>query len=142
MVVASNNAITETDNPVLFFDRDVGTSLPQALEVLKLPTRIEYLQNHVPTNSQDDVWMADIGSKGWIVIGHDSQHHRNPVELSAIQHYDIGCFYLWGRHAQRWEKMRCFLNAYRRILEAIDTTPKPFVYRITQVSRLEPVPIR
>ena len=124
---------------VLFFDRDVGTSLPQALHTLKLPSQVEYHQNHFPTDSQDDEWMADVGSRGWIVIGHDSQHHRKPAELSAIQQYGIGCFYLWGRHAQRWEKMRCFLNAYQKMLEAINTTPKPFVYRITQVGRLEAV---
>ena len=126
---------------VLFFDRDVGTSLPQALGILKLPSQVEYHQNHFPSDSQDDEWMADVGSRGWIVIGHDSQHHRRPAELSAIQQYGIGCFYLWGRHAQRWEKMRCFLNSYQKVLEAIYATPKPFVYRITQVSRLEEVQI-
>lgn len=142
MSTASNRTTGPTGNPVLFFDRDVGTSLPQALEIIRLPTRVEYHQVHFPINSQDDVWMSDVGLRGWIVIGHDSQHHRKPAELSAIEQYDIGCFYLWGRHARRWEKMRCFLNAYLKILEAIDTTPKPFVYRITQIARLESVPLR
>ena len=54
----------------------------------------------------------------------------------------MGCFYLWGAQAPSWEKMRCFLNAYERILEAIDTTPKPFIYRINRNSRLELVDIR
>ena len=141
MVITSVQVTAAASNLVLFFDRDVGTSLPRSLEILRLPTLVEYHQTHFPLNSQDDVWMADVGSRGWIVIGHDSQHHRRPIELSAIEQYGIGCFYLWGRHAQRWEKMRCFLNAYQRILEAIDTTPRPFVYRITQVGRLESVPI-
>lgn len=42
----------------------------------------------------------------------------------------MGCFYLWGAEALRWEKMRCFLNAYDKILDAAANTPKPFIYRI------------
>ena len=36
----------------------------------------------------------------------------------------MGCFYIWGAQARRWEKMRCSLNAYERILDAIETTTK------------------
>ena len=141
MASASARTSTEVDHWTLFFDRDVGISLPKALEILRLQTRVEYHQNHFPADSQDDEWMADVGSRGWIVIGHDSQHHRRQVELSAIRQYDIGCFYLWGRHAPRWEKMRCFLNTYQRILDAVGSTQRPFVFRITQTGRLESVPI-
>ena len=140
------SALAGTDNPgnspVLFFDRDVGTAFPRALEVLRMPTPVEYLQNHFLTDAQDDEWMPVVGSRGWILIGHDSMHHRRSPERSAIQEYEMGCFYLWGAQARRWEKMRCFLNAYERILEAIDTTPKPFIYRITRAGRLEFVTIR
>ena len=49
---------------------------------------------------------------------------------------------MWGAQARRWEKMRCFLNAYERILEAIEATPKPFIYRINWAGRLESVTVR
>ena len=54
----------------------------------------------------------------------------------------MGCFYLWGAQARRWEKMRCFLNAYEHILDAIDATPRPFIFRIDPNGRLHPVPYR
>ena len=139
MVAASANQGTP---PVLFFYRDVGTALPRALDVLRLPTPVEYLQNHFSADAQDDEWMPVVGSRGWILIGHDRMHHRRFPESSAIQQYAMGCFYLWGAQARRWEKMRCFLNAYERIMEAIDTTPKPFIYRVNRFSRLELVTIR
>ena len=142
MSTASASAENPAIPPVLFFDRDVGTALPRALEVLRLPTRVEYLQNHFPTDTQDDEWMPVIGTRGWILIGHDRMHHRRSPERSAIQEYGMGCFYLWGAQAHRWEKMRCFLNAYERILEAIDQNPRPFIYRINRASRLESVTIR
>ena len=127
---------TENTAPVLFFDRDVGTALPRALTVLALPTRVEFLQDHFPANTQDDVWMPVVGSRGWILIGHDRMHHRRAPERSAIQDHDMGCFYIWGAQARRWEKMRCSLNAYERILDAIETTTKPFIYRVNRFSTL------
>lgn len=110
--------------------------------MLRLPKRVEYLQNHFPTNSQDDVWMPVVGEQGWILIGHDRMHHRRSSERSAIQEYEMGCFYIWGAQATRWEKMRCFLNAYERILEAVDATPKPFIFRINRYSSLQQLTIR
>ena len=132
----------ENTTPVLFFDRDVGTALPRALNVLRLPTAVEFLQDHFPGDTQDDVWMPVVGSQGWILIGHDRMHHRRDPENSAIRDYRMGCFYIWGAQARRWEKMRCFLNAYERMLDAISTTPRPFIYRINRFSSLEAVTIR
>lgn len=126
---------------VFFFDRDVGVALPRALLSLKLPTQVEYHQAHFSANARDDDWMADVGQNGWFVIGHDSRHHREPAELFAIKQHQMGCFYLWGAHAKRWQKMRCFLRAYERILEAGRSSPRPFVFRVSETGRLTEVPL-
>ena len=125
----------------IFFDRDVGTSLPKALLELKLPTAVAYHQQHFTIDSPDDLWMPRIGSLGWILVGHDSRHHLQPAELSAIRQYDMACFYLWGSEARRWEKALCFLRAYEAILEADATTARPYIYRISRTGRLSAVEI-
>lgn len=142
MATESDKGANQANPPVLFFDRDVGIALPRALEILILPTQVEYHQNHFPSGAQDDAWMPVVGDRGWILIGHDSQHHRRQTELEAIRQHRIGCFYLWGTHAPRWEKMRCFLNAYERILNAAANTPKPFIYQIEKSGSLRSIPIR
>ena len=124
---------------VLFFDRDVGTSLPRALDLLKLPTPIEYHQTHFPIDSPDDEWMSEIGNRGWTLIGHDSRHHLERAELSAIKQYGMGCFYLWGSEAKRWEKALCFLRAYERILSVMAQAETPYIYRIGKTGRLSQV---
>ena len=72
-------------SPVLFFDRDVGTTLPKALDTLRLPTRVEYHQKHFSIDARDDDWMPRVGIWGWILIGHDSRHHQEESELLAIR---------------------------------------------------------
>ena len=90
----------------LFFDRDVGITLPKALDLLRLPTHVEYHQKHFAIDARDDDWMPTVGGWGWTLIGHDSRHHQEDSEVAAIKQHRIGCFYLWGAEALRWEKMR------------------------------------
>lgn len=124
---------------ILYFDRNVGIKLPQALITLGL--RVEYHQTHFPIGMQDDQWLAQVGIWGWTVIGHDSKFHLLPNELSAIKQYNIGCFYLWGAEAPRWEKLMCLARAFDRIVEAEANTVRPFIYTVSRAGRLKAVPI-
>jgi hypothetical protein len=129
---------------ILFFDRDLGTSLPKALIELHFDRQfneMHYHQQLFPQNSPDDDWLPKVGQWGWTVIGHDSQHHAKESELSAIKQYRIGCFYLWGWESKRWEKMQCFARAYDHIVEAEKNTPKPFIFIVGKMGRLKQVPI-
>ena len=129
---------------ILFFDRDLGTSLPLALMTLHFHRQfheMHYHQQLFAINEVDDVWMPQVGQCGWTIVGHDSQHHTQQSEVSAIKQYSIGCFYLWGSEAKRWEKMQCFAKAYERIVEAENHTPKPFIFRITRNGLLRQVQI-
>lgn len=125
----------------LFFDRDVGIRLPRALLELKLPTPVEYHQRYFDIASLDDAWMPQVGGWGWIVVGHDSRHHSEAAELSAVKQYEMACFYLWGGNARRWEKMLCFLRAFEAIMEADLITERPYIYRVSRIGRLTSVPI-
>ena len=115
---------------ILFFDRSVGTVVPELLrfKALRFPIQVEYHQLHFRMDEDDDVWLHTVGEWEWTVIGHDSSYHTRPTELSAIKQHKIGCFYLWGAEATRWKKLQCFARAYDRIVEAEANTPKPFIY--------------
>ena len=129
---------------IVFFDRDVGTSLPKALLMLHFDRQfheLHYHQQHFQPDERDDIWLPQVGQWGWTVFGHDSQHHAQEAEISAIKQYGIGCFYLWGSEAKRWQKMQCFARAYDRIVAAESNTPKPFIYRVSEKGALTLVPI-
>lgn len=123
---------------ILFFDRNVGTRIPMALQRLRLPVGIEYHQRHFKSNALDDAWLPVVGRQGWIVISQDYKFHALPNELYALREYDIGCFYLWGAQAGTWEVTRLFARAFDRIVERAENTPRPFVYWITKDGRLQP----
>ena len=130
-----------TASPTLFFDRSVGRRLPEFLMMLNIPIGIEFHQKYFAPDEKDDVWLPRVGQNGWIVIGQDWSYHKNLAEISAIKQYNIGVFYLWGSESPMWEQLFCFVRAYPRILAAIDETPRPFIYWVTETGRLRPEPI-
>jgi hypothetical protein len=79
---------------IFFFDRSVGTSIPRALGLLRLPLQVEYHERHFAPDEQDDRWLPLVGSWGWFVIGQDYRYHLMPNELTAVRQYEVGCFYL------------------------------------------------
>lgn len=126
---------------ILFFDRSVGVTIPQVLVRLKLPMQVEYHEKHFPYDEPDDCWLPIVGENRWTVIGHDRKYHLMKNELIALKQYKIGCFYLWGGDAPRWDKMRVFALAYYRIIEAEAHTTRPFLYDIDKRGKLKPIPI-
>jgi hypothetical protein len=114
---------------ILFFDKNFGTSVPKALKTLKPPFGIEYFQDHYELEIDDDKWLPEIGKKRWTVIGHD-KFNKFDSELYAIKNYSVGCFYLWGGMAKKWDKMKLFFKAIDRIIQADTSTPRPFVYAV------------
>ena len=111
------------------FDLSIGIAIPRALQLLRLTVDITYHDEQFAPDEADDVWLPKAGASGWFVIGHD-YYHVKPNELAAIQQYAIGCFYLWGAEATKWETMRVFARAYDRIVRAAEETARPFAYNV------------
>lgn len=124
---------------ILFFDKNTGTSVPKALAILKPPFKVEYHQLYFNMDCPDDEWLPKVGVKNWTVIGHDRKYHENKSELDAIKKYKIGCFYLWGGNATRWEKMTLFFKSYKQIAVANNSTRKPFIFSVKKNGNLKRV---
>ena len=134
------------DALTFYFDRCFGARLPECIRKARPPFTIEY--QHDPKGrhkfkeeTPDDVWLATVGTNGWIVFSHDRKFHQIETECAAIKQHKIGCFYLWGSNASTWEKLVCFVRAHKQVIEAAKNTPRPFIFEVDQKGRLLPVEI-
>ena len=124
----------------LYFDINLGRRIPEALISLKCPYPIKYHlglldsngQLLFPHNTPDDVWLEYVGQRGWTVISRDGKFHRTPVEREASRQHMVGCFYAWGNNAGTWDQFRSLMRAIDRIADAAQSTPRPFIYRISR----------
>ena len=131
---------------ILFWDKNTPKTIPEALKSLNIPQGIEWYLMHFPLSDVypeggDDKWLSQVGDWGWIVISQDYHFHERENERYALKQHNVGCFYLWGAEATKWEIMRCFVRAYDKVIQAATTTPRPFVFWVSKTGRLTQQPI-
>jgi hypothetical protein len=124
-----------------FFDRNLGTAIPQALLHLRVPAGIHYHRQYFRDTALDDEWLPIVGQNGWIVITQDTKFYLLPNELDALKRYSIGCFYLGTAAATRWTTFRLLARSYDRIGDIVASTPTPFIYAIRPDGRVTRVNI-
>ena len=66
-----------------FLDRSLGK------EVIAKALRdngilVEVHDHHFPSDAKDEVWLAEVGSRGWIVLTKDRRFHNRVLEIAAI----------------------------------------------------------
>lgn len=142
--------------PTLYFDRNVGWRIPEALRLLGIDTvhhhtrrsllglkETSSLKTLFAQDEKDDAWLRYVGERGWIVFTQDRKFHRAGFEneLSAIKQFDVGCFYIWGAEANKWQKMVSLCKGLDSMIIAAVNTPKPFIYDLQKTGRLIQVPI-
>jgi hypothetical protein len=128
---------------IFFFDRSTGTAIPKALRDYLKPTdmQVEYHELYFDPLEYDDVWLPQVGDRGWFVIGQDYSYHERRSELAAIQTHGVGVFYLWGSEAPKWESLRALARGYDNILRVAATVDRPFVYRVHKHGGIQEVPL-
>lgn len=134
--------------PTLFFDRNVGKSIPEALRLLgwdavhhhsRLGGRSS--RSLFAHNEKDDKWLEHVGKEGWIVITQDRKFHLTGFEneLSATKQFNVGCFYIWGAQANKWEKMKALCRGLEPMVAAAALETKPFIYDVGRTGRLKKI---
>ena len=118
----------------LFFDRTFGKRLPHALRLLGVAA--EAHQDHFAQDAPDDEWLAAVSARGWIVLTNDKRIRFNQAERQALLTHGVGCFVFTSGSRTRWDQLRILGRAWDRIQEAIETTPRPFIYSVHADSSL------
>lgn len=90
--------LTERDDKILFWDKNVGKTIPVALQLLNPPdvTIKYYLEEYRGTDNLpemgDDTWLVEAGERNWFVISQDYNLHRRNNGLFALKQHNVGCF--------------------------------------------------
>ena len=142
--------------PTLYFDRNIGWRIPEALKLLGLSvihhhTRRSLLgleetakqRSLFAQSEKDDVWLSYVGKQGWLVFTQDRKFHRAgfEAELSAIKQFNVGCFYIWGAEETKWKKMQALCKGMDSMMEMARSTPKPFIFDADRNGKLTQVVI-
>jgi hypothetical protein len=112
------------------------------LRKTRAPFQIEYHDDKAHGFAQDeddDQWLATVSAKGWIVISHDKRFHGDSLAIEAVRQHGGRVFYLDGGSSVKWDKLRRFAAAYKRLIEIVTNQRGPFIYRVTYADKVIPV---
>ena len=125
-----------------YFDRNVGTRLPAALNGLRPPFRVAWHQNQgFAADLPDDEWMHIVGPRQWVVVSQDRKFHKMENELAAVRQHSLRCFYLPCASDGTWATLCNIIRAHERMMEIARSQPAPFIYDLRRNGRLYRVPI-
>ncbi|MBV9873561.1 MAG: hypothetical protein JO025_02435 [Verrucomicrobia bacterium] len=83
--------------PLVFFvDRSLGRRIiPNALR--DAGARVEVHDDHFSQDAQDQVWLAEAGTRGWVVLTKDKHLRYRAVEKNALISAKVRAFVLTAR---------------------------------------------
>jgi hypothetical protein len=128
---------------ILYFDEDMGKSVPVALFTVGLKTILWKLKRYggPRTKVPDTQWLTDAGRYGWLAISCNTEILNVETERDTIQNEKVGITFLTSGQENAPDILRLILNKWKW-LEAIDTQIlRPFVYTMRIDGHFQQIPI-
>ena len=118
--------------PVFFVDRSLGRRvIPNALR--DAGARVELHDDQFWQDAQDQVWLAEAGKRGWVVLTKDKHLRYRAVETNALMSAKVRAFVLTARgDLSGVEIGEIFVKALPRMRMLCTTDSRPFVAHVSR----------
>ena len=111
-----------------FCDRALGRNVPNALKLRGIDAVAhDDLFDH---KTGDDIWLAEIGRRGWTVLTKDNRMRFREAEKHALISYKVGCFAIRQGHATSEQMVAILVSAWDKIEAISASEPRPFLYTV------------
>lgn len=118
-------------NLVYFTDRDLGKKFPEILRAAGL--LVERHADHFEHDTPDEVWLREIGGKGWVAVTHDRRIRYKPNEKNAVFENRVSLLVLVG-HAQYSELAAAFVATEPKIRDFVAAHKPPYIAKVYRPS--------
>ncbi len=112
---------------VYFTDRDLGKKFPEILRAAGLT--VERHADHFQHDTPDEVWLREIGKKGWVAVTHDGRIRYKPNEKNAVIENNVALLVVVG-HAPFPELARAFVATEPKIRHFIAAHKPPYIAKV------------
>jgi hypothetical protein len=116
---------------VYFTDRDLGKQFGAVLMAGGLT--VERHADHFAHNTPDEVWLAEVGQRGWIALTHDSRIRYKPTERDAVMRHGVALLVIVGKTPFP-ALARSFVTTLPHIERFLDRYRPPFIAKVYRPS--------
>lgn len=104
--------------------------------------RVEIHDTHFPSGTPDEVWLQEIGRRGWVVLTKDANIRYHPLEKQAIQVSGVVAVILTKGNLKAEEMGKVFVRALPQIKRLVRKNRPPLILRLTPAGSLSLVDLR
>jgi len=121
---------------VFFVDRSLGRKIiPTALR--KTGEEVRVHDEHFPQDTRDEVWLGDVGKRGWVVLTKDKHIRYRAIEVHALRAANVRAFVLAARgDLSGAEVGQIFAKALLAMKKLCATTAPPFIALVSRDSKV------
>ena len=128
---STTSTARQLEEPVFFVDRSLGRhAVADALRLVGL--LVEIHDDHFPTDTKDEVWIAEVGRRGWIILTKDEAIRKRPQELAAVKAFDACVFALTYQDLSGPTMAAIFVKHLKRMKNLARSHPHPFWATVTK----------
>lgn len=119
---------------VFFTDRDLGKQFPALLR--KAGILVEQHADHFEPNAPDDVWLAEVAQRGWVVLTHDQRIRYKVNERDAVMENGLAMLVMVGK-APFAELAASFVKSFSRVDSFLERNRPPLIAKVYRASPAE-----
>ena len=112
---------------IYFTDRDLGKRFGEILKIGGLT--VERHADHFAHDTPDELWLAEIGKRGWIALTHDRRIRYKPNERNAVMRHGVALLVIVGS-APFAELAHAFVATIPRIEQFLASHRPPFIAKV------------
>lgn len=132
----SRRVSSKPQQPELFCDRSLGR--------IKVPTRLRAVHPVVvahddvfPQDTDDEVWLAEAGRRGWVVLMKDDRIRYRPGERAKVLSAGVPCFCLNPSKGMTGDEMAdALITALPRILRIVASERGGYIKGVNRRGRV------
>ena len=135
-MTSKKRSVAKPPEEVVFFvDRSLGVE-PIRSALAREGLVVEIHDDHFRRDEEDQVWLAEVGNRNWVVLTKDQRLRYRPLEIAALRASRCRVFVLVAGNMKGAEIASVFVKALRRIAAILRSHRGPFVARISKSGRV------
>ena len=95
---------------ILFFDEDLGTSVPRALHLVGISTEWVSSSSRVRKGTPDEIWIPQVGELGFLVLSCNTAILKAQAQHELLIKHNVGAVFLTSGQERKADVLRLVLN--------------------------------
>jgi predicted nuclease of predicted toxin-antitoxin system len=110
----------------------LGIDDPLRTELINAGLSVEIHDDHFARDEEDRVWLAAVGSRGWVVLTKDKRLRYRPLEIAALREAEARVFVLTAGNLRGVEIAAAFVAAIPQMRKILRSWRGPFLARVSR----------